>query len=317
MSAYVTNPALHAEHLSKSFADIPIVRDVSFSLTQGDVIGLIGCNGAGKTTTMRMLTGFITPDVGEIEVFGQNLRHNPHAVKTLIGYVPEGAPLYDEMTVYEFLYFVAAARGIPLKRRQSALFSAVDKADLHEVLEYRIETLSKGLCRRVALAQALIHNPPILILDEPTDGLDPNQKKSVRTLIRTMAADKAILISTHALEEMVAVCTRLVLLSKGKIAYQGSVSGMITAAGIDEAIRVRLAGEELSRLRAVLGARGGLTVIDEANSLRVESPSRTAEELLSLVCQEAAGLNIIEISIVQPNYEEAFARLTGGKNIHA
>jgi ABC-2 type transport system ATP-binding protein len=317
MSASVTYAALHAEHLSKSFAGIAVVRDVSFSLAQGDVLGLIGCNGAGKTTTMRMLTGFIPPDIGEVEVFGQSLRRNPHAVRTLIGYVPEGAPLYDEMTVYEFLYFIAAARGVPVYRRQAALFSAVDKADLHEVLERRIELLSKGLRRRVALAQALVHNPPILILDEPTDGLDPNQKQSVRTLIRAMATDKAILISTHALDEVAAVCTRVVLLSKGSIAYQGSVTGMIMAAGIDEAVRVRLAGQGALRLRGALGARGGLNFIEEAGYIKVTSPSRTAEELLALVRQAAEGLDIIELCLVPPDYDDAFARLTEGKRIHA
>ncbi|MCE2964507.1 MAG: ABC transporter ATP-binding protein [Alphaproteobacteria bacterium] len=247
--------ALLVQHLSKRFGTRQAVDNVSFALNIGDVLGFLGPNGAGKSTTMRMLTGFLPPDNGTIAVFGQDLQKSTQAVQTLIGYVPEGAPLYGDMTVYEFLQFICAARGVLKSRRALALYDAAEKTALHEVLDQRIETLSKGYKRRAALASALVHNPPLLILDEPTDGLDPNQKHTMRALIKALSAEKAILISTHILEEVDAVCTRALILAEGRVRYLGTAAGLRTAADVPQPARLEDVFRSLTQIQPPMQQR--------------------------------------------------------------
>ncbi len=204
--------------LVKTYGAKRAVDKISFSVSRGDILGFLGPNGAGKSTTMKLITGFLTPDSGTAVVAGHDVRKAPLEVKRKIGYLPESAPSYPEMNVEEFLLFVAEARGFTRPGDREALVDrAVAKTHLEPVRRQSIETLSKGYRQRVGLAQAILHDPPILVLDEPTDGLDPNQKNEVRSLIRGMATEKAVILSTHILEEVEAVCTRIVLLSAGRI----------------------------------------------------------------------------------------------------
>ncbi len=211
-------PALiEIERLTKRFGAFTAVDDVSFSVERGEVVGFLGPNGAGKSTTMKMLAGFMTPSAGTARICGHDVVDEPVAVKRVLGYLPEGAPTYPEMTVAGFLAFVARIRGYRGAEAERRIARAMDLTTLDGVRLQPIETLSKGFKRRVGLAQALLHDPPVLVLDEPTDGLDPNQKHEVRALIRAMAPEKAIVISTHILEEVDAVCTRAVIIARGRV----------------------------------------------------------------------------------------------------
>ncbi len=208
---------IEIERLTKRFGAFTAVDDVSFTVARGEVVGFLGPNGAGKSTTMKMLAGFVTPTAGTARICGKDVVDEPVAAKRSLGYLPEGAPTYPEMTVTGFLDFVARVRGYGRYERLERVEDAIDLTQLDGVRLQPIETLSKGFKRRVGLAQALLHDPPVLVLDEPTDGLDPNQKHEVRQLIRRMAPEKAILISTHILEEVEAVCTRAIIIAGGKV----------------------------------------------------------------------------------------------------
>lgn len=215
---------IEIERLTKRFAGFTAVDDVSFSVARGEVLGFLGPNGAGKSTTMRMLAGFMPPSSGTARICGADVAAQPVAAKRNLGFLPEGAPTYPEMSVTGFLAFTGRIRGF----RGSELHDRVDRAmhltQLEGVRLQPIETLSKGFKRRVGLAQALLHDPPVLVLDEPTDGLDPNQKHEVRALIRRMAPEKAIVISTHILEEVGAVCTRAIIIAKGRVVVDAAPS---------------------------------------------------------------------------------------------
>ncbi len=208
---------IEINHLTKRYGVLKAVDDLTFNVAPGEVLGFLGPNGAGKSTTMKMITGFLAPTSGGVRVCGHDVDSDPIAAKACMGYLPEGAPAYAEMTVRAFLVFIANIRGLEGERRKSRMDDVIGRLALASVLEQPIETLSKGFKRRVGLAQALLHDPPVLILDEPTDGLDPNQKHEVRTLINTMAKDKIIVISTHILEEVDALCNRAIIIASGRI----------------------------------------------------------------------------------------------------
>jgi ABC-2 type transport system ATP-binding protein len=204
--------------LVKTYGTKRAVDGVSFTVRRGDILGFLGPNGAGKSTTMKIITGFLRPDSGSALVDGIDVSVNPVAVKRRLGYLPENAPSYPEMTVEEFLEFIAEARGFRSKPdRRAQAKRAIDLTHLDPVRRQTLETLSKGYKQRVGLAQALLHDPPALVLDEPTDGLDPNQKNEVRSLIHNMAVEKAVILSTHILEEVEAVCNRVIIISRGRI----------------------------------------------------------------------------------------------------
>jgi len=231
---------IRTEHLTKRYDSLTAVEDVSFEVGPGEVLGFLGPNGAGKTTTMRMLAGFIVPTSGRASICGHDVESEPLAAKAALGYLPEGAPLYGEMTVRQFLAFVADLRSLEGERRRTRLAHVIEHLQLQSVLEQTIETLSKGFRRRVGLAQAIVHDPPVLILDEPTDGLDPNQKNEVRVLIKSMAVEKAVILSTHILEEVEAICTRLIVISRGRIVADESPSKFLSrqpGARMDEIFR--------------------------------------------------------------------------------
>jgi len=208
--------------LSKHFNGITVVDNLSFDVQRGEVLGFLGPNGAGKSTTMKMITGFLTPSAGQVLIEGMDMQIYPTAAKRLLGYLPEGAPLYADMTVSQFLHFMADIRQLEGNYKKQRLDYAIDKTHLDTVLHQTIDTLSKGFKRRVGLAQAILHDPAILILDEPTDGLDPNQKQEVRQLLAEIASEKAIIISTHLLEEVDAICTRALIIAGGKLIKDSS-----------------------------------------------------------------------------------------------
>jgi len=208
---------IEINNLTKRYGALLAVNDISFTVNPGEVLGFLGPNGAGKSTTMKLITGFLAPTSGKVRVCGHDIESAPQAAKACMGYLPEGAPMYAEMTVRAFLDFIADVRGLKDAQRKSRLDDVIARLGLDSVLEQVIETLSKGYRRRVGLAQALLHDPKVLILDEPTDGLDPNQKHEVRTLINAMAKDKIIVISTHILEEVDAVCNRAIIIAHGRL----------------------------------------------------------------------------------------------------
>ncbi len=227
---------IEAKSLCKSYGIFKAVDDLSFTVEAGQVLGFLGPNGAGKSTTMKMLTGFLTPTSGTALINGIDVVENSVAARKNIGYLPEGAPSYGEMTVRQFLSFVARARLIPKNDLADSVDRALEKLNLTKVKHQAIETLSKGFKRRVGLAQAIIHDPQILILDEPTDGLDPNQKREVRHLIRHMSKDKIIIISTHILEEVAAVCNRVMIIVEGKLLADDSPQGLISRSRYHNAV---------------------------------------------------------------------------------
>ncbi len=238
--------AIKVKSLTKSFGPIPAVREVSFDVNHGEVLGFLGPNGAGKSTTMKMITGFLEPTSGTVEVNGYDVLENPLAVKKSIGYLPEGAPAYGEMTVKSFLNFIADIRKMSGASRQKRIDEVIERINIRNVYDQSIETLSKGYKRRVGIAQAILHNPSTLILDEPTDGLDPNQKHEVRNLIKEMAEEKAIIISTHILEEVDAVCSRAIIIASGELLFNGTPTELIAKSDrndIDHAFRLVTTGK--------------------------------------------------------------------------
>ncbi len=221
---------IEVKSLCKNFDNLQAVSDISFSAGKGEIIALLGPNGAGKSTLMNMITGYLAPSDGEIFILGQNIKNHPLAAKTAIGSLSEGSPLYPDMTVAAFLNYMAELRGFSGKKKQQRLQEVCNIANIENVLPQRIETLSKGYLRRVGFAQSIISDPQILLLDEPTDGLDPNQKEHIRSLIKQMGKNKTIIISTHLLEEAENISTRIILINKGKIMADGSLHDILQQA---------------------------------------------------------------------------------------
>ena len=232
---------IEIDGITKRFGTLTAVDDVSFTVGRGEVLGFLGPNGAGKSTTMKMVTGFLAPDRGTIRIGGVDIAANPVEFKRWIGYLPEGAPLYGEMTTRGFLRFIAGVRGFGGADADRRIDSVVEKVSLGSVLRMPIDTLSKGFKRRVGLAQAILHDPQILILDEPTDGLDPNQKHEVRALISGMSGEKVIVLSTHILEEVDAVCTRATIIANGRIVSDGTPEALLRRSRMHNALRLSLA----------------------------------------------------------------------------
>lgn len=233
---------IEVKDLVKTYGSKRAVDGVTFTVRRGEILGFLGPNGAGKSTTMKMITGFLRPDAGTAKVDGIDVTVDPVAVKRKLGYLPESAPAYPEMTVAEFLNFIAEVRGFPTpEARRIQVDRAVALTHLEPVRKQTIETLSKGFKQRVGFAQALLHDPPALVLDEPTDGLDPNQKNEVRSLIRNMAAAKAVILSTHILEEVDAICTRVIIISQGRIVADETPAALRArqpGARLDEIFRI-------------------------------------------------------------------------------
>ncbi len=302
--------------LTKTFGSIVAVDGISLTIGQGEVLGFLGPNGAGKTTTMRMVAGFLQPTAGTASVCGHDIVHEPLAAKARLGYLPEGAPLYGDMTCRAFLAFVARLRGFSGADADRRIDSAVEKVSLQGVLRQPIDTLSKGFKRRVGLAQAILHDPDVLILDEPTDGLDPNQKQQVRGLIQEMAADKAIIVSTHILEEVEAVCTRTVIIARGKVVADGTAESLLRAMPDHNAVVVAVpagdrgkAGAALEGLVAEVAPDDGVHG-DGLAMLRV--PARDGQPRVADVAHrlKAADVTVESLYVHRERLDQVFRRLT-------
>ncbi|MBT1065688.1 ATP-binding cassette domain-containing protein [Bowmanella sp. Y26] len=213
---------ISVKNLCKQFGSFKAVDNLSFEVRPGDIVGFLGPNGAGKSTTMKMLTGFLPPSSGEIRIFDQDMQQSAKQIQRRLGYLPEGAPAYGDMTPLQFLNFIADVRGLKGEQKKQRLAKVIDMVELRSMLDRPIENLSKGFKRRVGLAQAILHDPQVLILDEPTDGLDPNQKHQVRELIQNLSKDKIVIISTHILEEVTSVCNRAMIIAGGKMLFDAS-----------------------------------------------------------------------------------------------
>ncbi|MGK7296077.1 MAG: ABC transporter ATP-binding protein [Candidatus Wenzhouxiangella sp. M2_3B_020] len=259
---------IEAKKLTRCYGDFTAVDRLSFTVEPGTVLGFLGPNGAGKSTTMKMLTGFLPPTSGTATIHGHDIVADSLAARRLIGYLPEGAPLYGELGVQAFLDFVAGARGYRGSEAERRVEAALERLQLGEVRHQTIETLSKGFKRRVGLAQAILSDPPVLILDEPTDGLDPNQKQQVRRLIREMSADKTIIISTHILEEVDALCSRAMIIARGKLLADDSPGSLLARSRYARA--VSLACDDLQ------GAASALSELPEAGDVEVRRGLVTA-----------------------------------------
>ncbi len=311
-------------NLSKRFGPILAVDGVSFTVDRGEVLGFLGPNGAGKSTTMKMVTGFLPPTGGTALVCGHDVVAEPIAVKERIGYLPEGAPAYPDMTPEGFLGFVARVRGLKGAEKQAAMNRVIEKVHLHGVMRQTIETLSKGFKRRVGLAQAILHDPDVLIMDEPTDGLDPNQKHEVRTLIREMArggarGPKAIVLSTHILEEVEAVCTRTVIIARGRIIFDGTPQALAAKSRHHNAVTLCVKGagsggqvvEDLRRLSHVS------SVIEQGSAngqVRCTVFPRDGRAIVDDVSQHARarGWQVEELHVEAGRLDEVFRTMTGG-----
>jgi len=230
---------IRADALTKHYGSLIAVDGISFQVQPGEILGFLGPNGAGKSTTMRMFAGFVPPTSGSVEICGFSIDKQPTEAKRLIGYLPEGAPSYGEMTPRSFLAFIAQIRGLTRRQTAERCGDVIERLNLTSVLDQSIETLSKGFKRRVGIAQAILHDPPVLIMDEPTDGLDPNQKHEVRQLIQSMATDKIIVISTHILEEVDAVCNRVIIISQGRIVADETPAALIRRSRFHNAVTLK------------------------------------------------------------------------------
>ncbi|MFT5172663.1 MAG: ABC-2 type transport system ATP-binding protein [Gammaproteobacteria bacterium] len=273
---------IEISHLTKQFGPLKAVDDVSLSIAAGEVLGFLGPNGAGKSTTMKMITGFLTPDSGSVSVGGDDVAIHPMAVKRRIGYLPEGAPLYGDMTPRSFLNFIAEIRGYKAAEKQRRVDEAVARTSIGDVLEKPIETLSKGFKRRVGLAQAILHDPQVLILDEPTDGLDPNQKHEVRELIRAMAPDKVIVLSTHILEEVEAVCSRAVIIAGGRLVFDGTPQALMARSAMHNAVTISIETTDIEQ------ARGAITQLPGVASVNILEHNENRGTLQVLASDGAA-----------------------------
>ncbi len=255
-------PLIRIDRLTKLFGPIEAVRDVSLSVDQGEVVGLLGPNGAGKSTTLKLLAGYLVPTSGSASVCGHDVVASPLAARRSLGYLPEGAPLYDEMTPRGFLDFVARVRRLDGQARRDAVAAAARRLQLDGVLHQPIGTLSKGFRRRVGLAQAILLDPEVLVLDEPTDGLDPNQKHEVRALLREMAGRKAVIVSTHNLDEVEAVCTRAVVIASGRIVADAVPAALATRSARHNVMCIRVGHEQAAKAMDAIGAVSGLVAVD-------------------------------------------------------
>ncbi|HVW67482.1 MAG TPA: ABC transporter ATP-binding protein [Steroidobacteraceae bacterium] len=305
---------IKTEHLTKQYPSLKAVDDVTFTVSPGEVLGFLGPNGAGKTTTMRMLAGFVTPTSGKASICGHDVETDPLAAKASLGYLPEGAPSYGEMTVRGFLEFIADLRHLEGARRKARLDHVIDRLQLDSVLEQSIETLSKGFRRRVGLAQAIIHDPPVLILDEPTDGLDPNQKHEVRTLINDMARDKIIVISTHILEEVDAVCTRAIIIARGRIVADDTPAKLAVRSRYYNAVSLQLdQPDQLAALRAALASLPSVADVElSEREGRVTALPRAGATILPAVAELATtkGFKLKELHLESGRLDEVFRSIT-------
>jgi len=310
------------ENLIKTFGAKRAVDGVTFKVERGEVLGFLGPNGAGKSTTMRMITGFIPPTGGTVSVGGHDVVESPIEAKRLIGYLPEAAPSYPDMTVHGFLGFAAEMRGLSGGAKKKAIAGVVERCFLESVLYQSIDTLSKGYKHRTCLAQSLIHDPEVLVLDEPTDGLDPNQKHEVRNLIRELGRTKAVVFSTHILEEVDAACSRAIIIDRGRIVANGTPAELRAMSSLAGAVTVHAAGADPATVQAKLAALPGVERVEPAAeaqragaepALRAYPHDKAAAGELARAVAELAGREgwtLDALRTEEGQLDEVFRRIT-------
>jgi ABC-2 type transport system ATP-binding protein len=314
---------IETKKLRKVFGPIEAVKGVSFRVDKGEVLGFLGPNGAGKSTVMRMLTCFLTPTSGTALVGGHDILTDSLAARRMVGYVPESNPVYGDMSVVSFLRFIAEMRGFRGAEIDRRVASAMDTCWLDSVRQQIIETLSKGFKRRVGLAQALLHDPEILILDEPTDGLDPNQKHEVRTLIRRMAPDKAIVISTHVLEEVEAVCTRAIIIADGRILEDKTPAQLLARSRHHGAVRLTVAGDGLAGVERALTELRNVSHVETVDSIGATAHFTVFPKPGNAISRDVIALafekkwKIQDIHVETGDLNEVFRDITTKEGVHS
>jgi ABC-2 type transport system ATP-binding protein len=307
---------IKTDALTKTFGSLTAVDNLSLQCEKGEVLGFLGPNGAGKSTTMKMIAGFVTPTSGTAEVCGYDVLSHPVQAKQRLGYLPEGAPSYPEMTPLGVLEFVADIRGMSGDHRKRRLDEVIGQLHLSKILYQSFETLSKGFKRRVALAQSLLHDPDVLILDEPTDGLDPNQKHEVRELIRSMSAEKLIIISTHILEEVEAVCSRAMIIADGKMLADDSPEGLLARSRYHNSVRFEVDGSiDLGEVTSAIEALKDVASAEQNQETRtITALASTGQKPLKDVTKLLADRDwsITDIQVESGNLEDVFRDITGG-----
>ena len=307
---------IEASNLKKRFGDIVAVDGISLRVERGEVLGFLGPNGAGKSTTMTMLTGFLEPDAGSARIAGIDMLDSPKLAKAKLGYLPEGAPCYGDMVVRAFLRFIAEIRGFDGEEVTKRVAAAVEKTQLASVLEQRIETLSKGFKRRVAIAQAILHEPQVLIMDEPTDGLDPNQKHQVRNLISAMAANTAIIVSTHILEEVEAVCSRAIIINKGRIVADGTAEDLMRRLPYHNTIALRVVTERAEAVTKTLSEFAAIAKVERVGAANGRVQLRAVPSAKAPIPAELASLirtrliEVDEVEVERGNLDDVFRQIT-------
>jgi len=308
-----------ADRLRKTFGHIIAVDEISLKVARGEVLGFLGPNGAGKSTTMKMLTGFLEPDGGVARICGIPVAERPKEAKSKIGYLPEGAPAYGDMTPGSFLSFIAEIRGFDGSVKSDRIAEAVTRTGLERVVDQPIETLSKGFKRRVGLAQAILHDPPVLIMDEPTDGLDPNQKHHVRSLISEMAKEKAIIVSTHILEEVEAVCTRAVVIDRGRIVADGTAEDLQRQMPYHNAVALMVDRERAEAVTNALSALANVQSVErlakENGHIQLRALPKNGAAIASDVAEVLAerSLPVAELYVERGRLDDVFRKITTGE----
>jgi len=257
---------IHTEKLTKYYGDLCAVDQIDLDIRKGEITGLLGPNGAGKTTTLRMITGYLLPTSGSIQIKDYSIKEDMLAIKRLIGYLPESAPLYHNMLVYDYLDYVARVRGLEGNAKMERIHALADLCGLEGIMHKGIGELSKGLKQRVGLAHAMMNDPEILVLDEPTSGLDPNQIVEIRDIIRGIGREKTVILSTHILSEAEATCDRIVIIDHGRIAADGSTETLKRSSGQEKTLTISLTGADMDSVRSRLGAIDGITGIEQLAS---------------------------------------------------
>src|SRR5262245_56866095 len=305
---------LEVSDITKTYGARTVVDRVSFSVPKGEILGFLGPNGAGKTTTMRILTGYVPPSSGTAKVAGFDVQEHPLEVKRRIGYLPEHPPLYPEMLVRPYLEFVARIRGVPRKQMKSRVDRAIERCGLQAVTGRLIAVLSKGYQQRVGLAQAILHEPELLILDEPTVGLDPKQISDIRTLIRSFSGEHTVILSSHILAEVTKTCSRVLIIHEGRIAAGDTVEGLSSRGGTALRVLVRFArpaGDADAAVRAVPGV-AAVDAQDGALSVGMRPGADAREEISALAVGRGWGL--LEMRPITTSLEDVFIRITGGES---
>jgi len=307
---------IHVENLTKTFGDVCAVDHITLDILEGQILGLLGPNGAGKTTTLRMLTGFLRPSSGTIRVKDLSIEEHSLEIRKLLGYLPESAPLYHDMLVYDYLNYVADIRELGKKNRLGRLREMADLCGLNEVMHKPVGELSKGYKQRVGLAHAMMKDPEILVFDEPTSGLDPNQIIEIREIIRKIGKEKTVILSTHILSEAEATCDRVVIINQGKIVADGNMESLKESASGDTSIHLALRNADFGSVQEALGSLTGITRIssEEGDSglLRVKLSCRSREDLRAEVYQRIKQTDWVLIEFYQEtqSLEEIFQKLT-------